>query len=240
MRKNYPRWLLTVVVFLVLFANVFNIGADVAAMGAALQLIVGGPSLLYSFLFGLVSTLLIVWIPYTSYVSYLKWLTLVLLAYILTAFVVHVPWGEALRSTVIPTVAFNLNSLTALTAVLGTTISPYLFFLAVIPGERKRVRVRIPGTCVEAGSRASPKTTPPDQVGYVFRHGGFQYCIILHHHGHSRDFEYERYPQYRHCRAGGGSATPDRGAVCFLASRDHWDRPSFSSRACRIGGLCSK
>jgi NRAMP (natural resistance-associated macrophage protein)-like metal ion transporter len=156
MRTNYPRWLLIVVVFLVLFANVFNIGADVAAMGSALQLIIGGPSLLYSFLFGLVSTLLIVWIPYTSYVSYLKWLTLVLLAYILTAFVVHVPWGEALRSTIIPTVAFNLNSLTALTAVLGTTISPYLFIWQSSQ-EAEEVRVRSTEHALKQAPGQAPK-----------------------------------------------------------------------------------
>lgn len=156
MRTNYPRWLLIVFVSLVLFANVFNIGADVAAMGSALQLIIGGPSLLYSFLFGLVSTLLIVWIPYTSYVSYLKWLTLVLLAYILTALVVHVPWGEALRSTVIPTLTFNLNSLTALTAVLGTTISPYLFIWQSSQ-EAEEVRVRSTEHALKQAPGQAPK-----------------------------------------------------------------------------------
>jgi NRAMP (natural resistance-associated macrophage protein)-like metal ion transporter len=156
MRTNYPRWLLIVVVFLVVFANVFNIGADVAAMGSALQLIIGGPSLLYSFLFGLVSTVLIVWIPYTSYVSYLKWLTLVLMAYILTAFVVRVPWGEALHSTVIPTIAFNLNSLTALTAVLGTTISPYLFFWQSSQ-EAEEVRVRSTEHALKQAPGQAPK-----------------------------------------------------------------------------------
>jgi Mn2+/Fe2+ NRAMP family transporter len=156
MRTNYPPWLLIVFVSLVLFANVFNIGADVAAMGSALQLIIGGPSLLYSFLFGLVSTLLIVWIPYTSYVSYLKWLTLVLLAYILTALVVHVPWGEALRSTVIPTLTFNLNSLTALTAVLGTTISPYLFIWQSSQ-EAEEVRVRSTEHALKQAPGQAPK-----------------------------------------------------------------------------------
>ena len=128
MRSHYPRWLLMVVVFMVIVANVINIGADLAAMGAALSLIMGGPSLLYSFFFAAISTILIVWIPYTQYVGYLKWMALVLFAYVLTAFVVHVPWGEALRNTVVPTISLSMDSLTSLTAVLGTTISPYLFF----------------------------------------------------------------------------------------------------------------
>jgi Mn2+/Fe2+ NRAMP family transporter len=89
-------------------------------------------------------------------VSYLKWLTLVLLAYILTAFVVHVPWGEALRSTVIPTVAFNLNSLTALTAVLGTTISPYLFFWQSSQ-EAEEVRVRSQEHALKQAPGQAPK-----------------------------------------------------------------------------------
>jgi len=79
-------------------------------------------------LLGGVSLLLQVFVPYRKYVHYLKWLTLVLFAYVVTAFVVHVPWATAIRATVIPSVTFTSAYWMALVAVLGTTISPYLFF----------------------------------------------------------------------------------------------------------------
>jgi len=115
-------------VFLLCVANIFNLGADVAAMAAAFQLLVGGKLLLYAIFFGGVSLLLQVYVPYRIYVRYLKWLTWALFAYVLTAFVVRVPWTQALRSTLVPSVSLDPAYLMALIAVLGTTISPYLFF----------------------------------------------------------------------------------------------------------------
>jgi hypothetical protein len=95
---------------------------------AAIQLLVGGELLLYAFFFGVDSLLLQVYISYRIYARYLKWLTWALFAYVLTAFVVRVPWTQALRSTLIPSVSVDPEYLMALIAVLGTTISPYLFF----------------------------------------------------------------------------------------------------------------
>jgi NRAMP (natural resistance-associated macrophage protein)-like metal ion transporter len=128
MRKYYPRWLLFAVVALVFTANTFNIGADIQAMGAALNLLMGGPILLYAIVFGVGSLLLQVFIPYHRYARILKWLTLALLAYVATIFAVHVPWRTALRDTVVPRFAWTRDAITMLVAVLGTTISPYLFF----------------------------------------------------------------------------------------------------------------
>ena len=128
MRRHYPRSLLFGIVSLLCLANVFNLGADLGAMGAAGQLLFGGPFLPYVFGFAALSLALQTYIPYTTYVKYLKWLTLALFAYVLTAFVAHVDWRMALRSTFLPSVSFNRNYFTTLTAVLGTTISPYLFF----------------------------------------------------------------------------------------------------------------
>ena len=128
MRKHYPRPLLFAIVSLLCLANVFNLGADLGAMGAAGQLLLGGPLLPYIVGFAAISLILQIYIPYTTYVKYLKWLTLALFAYVLTAFVAHVNWMQALRSTFLPSISFNTKYFTTLTAVLGTTISPYLFF----------------------------------------------------------------------------------------------------------------
>jgi NRAMP (natural resistance-associated macrophage protein)-like metal ion transporter len=128
MRKHYPKPLLFGIVSLLCLANIFNLGADIGAMGAAGQLLLGGPSLPYVLFFSIISLLLQMYIRYTKYVKYLKWLTVALFAYVLTAFVAHVEWGHALRATILPSLSFNRSYLTTLIAVLGTTISPYLFF----------------------------------------------------------------------------------------------------------------
>ena len=127
-RRHYPRPLLYAIVALLLLANVINIAADVAAMGDALTLIIGGPTHLYAVGFGLLSLLLQVFIPYQQYVRILKWLTLGLLAYVATVLTVHVPWGEVALRTVWPQFAWSAASVTMIVAVFGTTISPYLFF----------------------------------------------------------------------------------------------------------------
>jgi len=127
-RRHYPRWLLYSVVGLLLIANTINIAADVSAMGEALKLIVGGPAQIYALAFGVVSLLLQVFIPYRRYVRVLKWLTLALLAYVATAFVVHIPWPEVLVRALAPHLSWKQEYITTVVAVFGTTISPYLFF----------------------------------------------------------------------------------------------------------------
>jgi NRAMP (natural resistance-associated macrophage protein)-like metal ion transporter len=128
LRKHYPKPILYVVVLLLCMANIFNLGADITAMGAAAQLVFRGGVNVYAVVFGLTSLLLQVYVPYKEYVRYLKWLTLVLFAYVATAFVVHVPVKSAIRGTIIPGVSWTPDYWMALIAVLGTTISPYLFF----------------------------------------------------------------------------------------------------------------
>ena len=97
-------------------------------MGAAAQLVFRGSLNVYVLVFGVLSLLLQVYVPYRKYVRYLKWLTLVLFAYVGTAFVVHVSWTTAIRMTLIPSISWTKDYFMALVAVLGTTISPYLFF----------------------------------------------------------------------------------------------------------------
>jgi NRAMP (natural resistance-associated macrophage protein)-like metal ion transporter len=127
-KQHYHPAILYALVFLLLVANTINIGADLGAMAAALGLLIGGPQFVYVLLFGITTVLLEVFVRYSRYVSVLKWLTLSLFAYVGTAFVVDVPWAEVARSLVVPKLTFDAAYLTVVVAVLGTTISPYLFF----------------------------------------------------------------------------------------------------------------
>jgi NRAMP (natural resistance-associated macrophage protein)-like metal ion transporter len=127
-RDHYPRWLLNLIVGLLLFANTINIAADLGAMGNALQLIVGGVSQIYIVFFALLSLVLQVFVPFPRYAPILKWMTLSLLAYVATVFAVQVPWNEATMAVLFPEPQFRADYIATLVAVLGTTISPYLFF----------------------------------------------------------------------------------------------------------------
>ena len=127
-RKHYPPGLLYGIVTLLLLANTINIAADIGAMGAALKLLIGGPAHLYAVGFGVVSVALQVFVPFPRYSPILKALTLALLAYVITPFVVSIPWGQVLYETVLPRISFESPYVVAVVAVFGTTISPYLFF----------------------------------------------------------------------------------------------------------------
>lgn len=128
LRKNYPKPVLFFVLLLMSAANVFNLGADIGAMGSSVALLIPGKATLFTIFFGVFSLLTILFIPYTSYVRYLKWMTISLFAYFGVAFLVQVSWRDVIGATVIPRMALSRDSFVALIAVLGTTISPYLFF----------------------------------------------------------------------------------------------------------------
>jgi len=128
LRRHYPLWVSSGIVALLLVANLINLGADLGAMGAALKLLIGGPALVYVVLFGLLSALLQIFTRYDRYVSILKWLCLSLLSYVVCAFVVSVPWTKVALAVLWPPLSFKRDYLMAIVAVLGTTISPYLFF----------------------------------------------------------------------------------------------------------------
>ena len=115
-------------VFLLVLANTINIGADIGAMGEGLQLLIGGWALLYTILFAVLCLVLQIFIPYKTYSSYLKWLTVVLFSYVATIFFMHVPWKDALKGTFIPSLQKSGDYWATFIAILGTTISPYLFF----------------------------------------------------------------------------------------------------------------
>jgi Mn2+/Fe2+ NRAMP family transporter len=116
------------IVGLLFIANTINIGADLGAMGNALSLLIGGPDLLYVMLAGVLCVVLQIFVQYTSYISVLKWLTLSLFAYFGTVMVVQIPWGEMARGLFLPTLSASTTFWTSVVAILGTTISPYLFF----------------------------------------------------------------------------------------------------------------
>ena len=127
-KAEFPKPVLYAIVGLLLLANTINIAADIAAMGEALRLLLGGSAHVYSVTFGLLCLLLQVFIPYQRYVRYLKWLTLALLAYVAVVFTISVPWFEVAQRIVWPQMAITRDSITMIVAVFGTTISPYLFF----------------------------------------------------------------------------------------------------------------
>ncbi|GAC1701613.1 MAG: divalent metal cation transporter [Candidatus Acidiferrum sp.] len=138
----YARPVVLTVVILLLISSVFNLGADLGAMGEAARMLFGGQAWFYLLAMGAVSMLLQIFVPYTKYVKYLQWLPLSLFAYVITAFLVHVHWSEALRASLQPPVhSFHGDYITVVVAVLGTTISPYLFFWQASQ-EAEEVQVR--------------------------------------------------------------------------------------------------
>ena len=127
-------------------------------MGDALKLLVGGPTTVYAILFGTICALAIVFMDYSRYVMVLKWLTLVLFAYVVALFIIHVPWEEALLGLLVPHITWDAAFLTTLVAIFGTTISPYLFFWqASQEAEDERV-----------DSRAKPLVDAPEQAPEAF------------------------------------------------------------------------
>lgn len=127
-RNHYPRWFLYAACLLLLVANTFNIAADLSGMADALKMLTGIPSHLSVPALGISILVVTVWTRYRSFAKYLKWLTLVLFAYILAAFLAKPHWAEILRATVVPTVKWDRPWLMTFVGILGTTISPYLFF----------------------------------------------------------------------------------------------------------------
>jgi Mn2+/Fe2+ NRAMP family transporter len=135
-------------------ANIVNLGADLGAMGDVLKLLAGGSSRLYVIGFAFGCAYLEVFSRYQRYVAILKWTTASLLAYVATVFVVKVPWSQVAFHTFVPSIAWNEDYVTAMVAVLGTTISPYLFFWqASEEAEDERIAVD-----------ARPLVNAPDQA----------------------------------------------------------------------------
>ena len=156
LRRHYPRPLLVLMVGLLLIANIVNLGADLAAMGAAVGLLIGGPLWLYTLLFGAFCVIVEIWLSYERYASVLKWATLSLFAYVAVVIVAHVPWGEALTSLVVPRIEYTGAYATAVVAILGTTISPYLFFWQASQEIEEQKRHKAKPLCI------TPKDAGPE------------------------------------------------------------------------------
>ncbi len=128
-RINYPRWVLYLCTSLLFGANVLNIGADLGAMAKATELVI--PQINFGilvFFFTILSLILQIFSTYEKYARYLKWLALILLSYVLSALSIRLDWGNILTNTVIPSITFSKDQILLIAAILGTTISPYLFF----------------------------------------------------------------------------------------------------------------
>lgn len=191
MRSEFPGWIVSGLVSALVIANVINLGADVGAMGSALQLLVGGPAVVYALGFGLLSTLLQVFIPFSRYSPILKVLTVSLFAYVATIFVVKVPWAEALHGTLVPSFQWNADYATAIVAILGTTISPFLFFWQAA-NEVEEVKSDGPRRALvdkpSQGTRAIERINTDTVVGMAFSNVVAFFIIltaaaVLHAHG---------------------------------------------------------
>jgi NRAMP (natural resistance-associated macrophage protein)-like metal ion transporter len=130
-KASFPRWVLWSVVGMLVVANTLNVAADIAAMAEALRLLVGGSAHVYAITFGLLCLVLQVFLPYKTYVGWLKWLTLALLAYVAVAFTLKLDWWQVLAEIFQPRLLLATRGhevLLMVVALFGTTISPYLFF----------------------------------------------------------------------------------------------------------------
>ena len=141
LRRSAPAPVLVIVALLLAIANTINLGADLGAMAASVELLAGGPRHLYTVLFGIGCAIAQIVIPYHSYVRFLKWTTASLLAYAATLLAVHVDWMDVLSALVIPRIEPSRDYLVVMVAVFGTTISPYLlFWQAAEEVEEKRLK----------------------------------------------------------------------------------------------------
>jgi Mn2+/Fe2+ NRAMP family transporter len=127
-RLRFPRWLVGLISLALLFANTINIAADLAGMADAAQMLGAGPAPVYVWVFGLGICLLILKLRYAQIATVLKWVAVALFAYVITAFLLKPHWSEVLRAAVIPSLPREAEGWAALVAILGTTMSPYLFF----------------------------------------------------------------------------------------------------------------
>lgn len=127
-RRRYPRWVLWGACGLLVIANTVNIAADLGGMAAAMEMMTGVQAFVWQPVFAALIVVLMIWSSYRHIARVFKWLTLVLFAYIAAAFLAHPPWGMVLRATLMPHLEWNAQYLATFIAILGTTISPYLFF----------------------------------------------------------------------------------------------------------------
>ena len=181
LRQHAPRWFLYAIVALLLVANTINIAADISAMGEALQLVVGGGEHFHAIGFGVLTLLLQVFVPYRRLAPILKWLTLTLFVYVGAAFTVHIPWARVLHDLVVPQVVSGPAFWMMIVAILGTTISPYLFFWqASQEVEEMRLHgVTAGGESRDTLKRAKRRMRLDTVIGMVFSNGIAFFVMLM-------------------------------------------------------------
>jgi NRAMP (natural resistance-associated macrophage protein)-like metal ion transporter len=179
-RDNYPRWVLWGACSILVAANVINIGADLGGMAEATQLITGIRPLLWIPFYALLILGLLIWTSYKLIARVFKWMTLVLFAYVLTSFFAHVDWKPALRVTLVPHLEWSRGFLAVLVGILGTTISPYLFFWqAAEEVEEERAKGKATVAQRKGASAKELKDARTDTVIGMFFSNFIMYFIIL-------------------------------------------------------------
>ncbi len=128
MKRHYPKWILLIITAAILIANIINIGADISAMAAAIQLLVPVPAILLSAVISGTVIVLLIFLSYRQIAHYLKWIAIILFSYIAAALLIDQPWREIAYRAVVPQFIWNKGYIAMLVAIFGTTISPYLFF----------------------------------------------------------------------------------------------------------------
>jgi NRAMP (natural resistance-associated macrophage protein)-like metal ion transporter len=181
LRAHTPRAFVFAVVALLLVANTINIAADIAAMGEGLQLVVGGGEHFHAVLFGIVTVLLQVFVPYRRLAPILKWMTLSLFVYVAAAFSVEIPWARIAHDVFVPQIEASPAFWTTMVAVFGTTISPYLFFWqASQEVEELRLRGRVADHANREATRRAVRRMRFDTiVGMVFSNGIAFFVMLM-------------------------------------------------------------
>ena len=179
LRDHTPRSFLMAMVLLLVVANTINIAADIAAMGEALQLVVGGGAHFHAIVFGVATVLLQVFVPYRKLAPVLKWLTLFLFSYVIAVFSVQVPWAQVLHDLVIPKLQWTSAYWMMIVALLGTTISPYLFFWQASQ-EVEELRLKGAGHGTEAEVRQDLSRVKRDTfIGMFFSNAIAFFVMVL-------------------------------------------------------------
>lgn len=189
--EHYSRWLMYFAVLCLVFANVVNIGADIGGMAAATQLFIPLPFAWLTLFFTLAMVLIQIYMPYKTYSKVLKYLSFSLLAYIVTAFVVTQPWGLIIKSILMPHIEFTAPFILMLVAMLGTTISPYLFFWEPsqeVEEEIEHRRVGVNGGIPKINDHQVKSFRRDNMIGMLFSNMTAFFIIItaaatLHAHG---------------------------------------------------------
>ena len=178
LRDHTPRSFLMAMVLLLVVANTINIAADIAAMGEALQLVVGGGAHFHAIVFGVATVLLQVFVPYRKLAPVLKWLTLFLFSYVIAVFSVQVPWAQVLHDLVIPKLQWTSAYWMMIVALLGTTISPYLFFWQASQ-EVEELRLKGAGHGTEAEVRQDLSRVKRDTLIGMFFSNAIAFFVMV-------------------------------------------------------------